>query len=790
MKKKLKKNQQGSVLLTVLCFMMVIMIMASSAVELASFSSKKSNTNVRSTQAEISAENYLREFLLANSANGYESIQNSVGAASIAAPKQYNASLVDASGASVNGVSNDARILAWKTTDGIVLKSIANSNGVEESSTAFLSGDIPSPPYTPANCIETNRGITGTERALEVNGDVLNESAPSDTSVTRFHNSQSFTNGNYIASGNLFVGSTTEAYMGTTRSGKAPILAASGNMIWGQAHIGSSVPAETTTSGSNVVKTTGYVYVGGVFYSYPVSKGETIGTTGLGGQEIDLYCENNAYFGYLPQYLPGQNNVQNPDFDTINSLGLGGISLGSMNAGENSKIKGNIVVKGDLYLYSDMVVNGNVTVAGDVYVFGNGRNATINGTLSCGGSIKYVSGNTVSSSGTGLSCSNITSGGFCSISNPYSTLTGNQRFTDVYNGSSSNEIFNDDYKDIKTHYAAAYVNKGYKVEPSLATPNVNLSDWKEFVYRDEACNQSVKDWEDTLSDPMNQGLIATARNHEMTLYVNAGGNASSTHVYYGCNFSQILSDINDSAAIGHIKFVIKLDGNEDFIAVMPQTNNNKLNFYTDFSQSYATGNVNHPVSTDPYRNVDTPKNFCYFMMDTGSSDGSEAYTYTGDPAEADLETYYNNHKWKLTNTTIIDITRFNNGITQVNDNTQPVIDSEGQNLSNKTAANNNFVLVPNYYNIDISNNDTLDGGLHSIMQAVIYGPKSRVNANGTGSNQRTFLGQALVSTFNIENNATEAGELLAAPGSLLDHINTHHGGGGTLQLAYFTKHKE
>ena len=65
MKKHVKKNRnkKGSVLLTVMCFTLVCMLIASTALSLASYSAKTSNKNVRSTQAEISAQNYLQEYI-------------------------------------------------------------------------------------------------------------------------------------------------------------------------------------------------------------------------------------------------------------------------------------------------------------------------------------------------------------------------------------------------------------------------------------------------------------------------------------------------------------------------------------------------------------------------------------------------------------------------------------------------------------------------------------------------------------------------------------------------------
>ena len=57
MKRRIKKNQKGSVLLTVICFTTVCMLLASTALSLANYSSKVSNNNICSTQAEITAQN-------------------------------------------------------------------------------------------------------------------------------------------------------------------------------------------------------------------------------------------------------------------------------------------------------------------------------------------------------------------------------------------------------------------------------------------------------------------------------------------------------------------------------------------------------------------------------------------------------------------------------------------------------------------------------------------------------------------------------------------------------------
>lgn len=751
MKKRMKKNRKGSVLLTVICFTTVCMLIASLALSLANYSTKVSNNNIRSTQAEITAQNYLQEYINSFSGN-YDDLASLAGT-SESSPKVVNVSMQDSAGNTISDAGT-CQIKIYKSGSGVVVKSEATYAGETEVASAFFDGTV-TMPYESENALETCGGMSGTDNALRIEGDALIESSD-PTDLIKFHNTQAYASGKYQTTCNLLISDSTDATIGdsveTTSGGnkKAPTVISYGYLFLQQAKITTDVGKSKDALG-NYLNTDGYIYTDKKFINIGKGNGE-IGTS---SKPIDVYCYG-AYLGKVPNFAQDYSAINNVYFSSENGTPapIGGNLYCYKQLGNDSK-------NGDLYVYCDGIakVYGDVVVDGDIYIVAqNSCKLEVSGNVYCTGKIRVLdtdgtvlaeatikNDNSLQSSDTSLINNRISIGGSKKFYNSLSSLTDvrstvptvsvGSKITDQYNNATPNDMFianNDQSKKIQDKYRAAYNNiDTYKDGWSISS---DLKNWMNHVYTDSDCTISLKEKYDelTASDP--NGFVNNGGKDFKTLYINESLNL--------CTIINEISSLYSGDDVSKFKFIIKMPSTDDLVILLPEEVNN-LNIEVDYTNS----------DMDTTVTPNTPKNFCYFMLACGP-DGSLYTTKTPSSSQ-----------WKFYGTWIWDNRSEKSNIT-----------------STKDKVNNTFILVPDNCNVSIKSDN------NTVVKAVIYGPGANLKVDGTGDG-RVLYGQAIVNQINIANNGSIISTCLPAPNSILSFIQSQLPPSGALKLEYFTKYK-
>lgn len=803
MKKHVKKNRnkKGSVLLTVVCFTLVCMIIASTALSLASYSAKNSNNNVRSTQAEISAQNYLQEYINSFPDTGDDTRFNALStlAGSDANhPNEISAKLKDSAGNDVTSVSTDAKIKVYKSGSGIVVRSEVNSNGETEVASAYFDGTA-SNPYYSSNVVETYNGATGNDYAMAPEGDVLIEGSSDE--LYYFHNAQSKSTGDFCCNQNVYASDQTDTTIYDTIDNKPPKMTVSGYLFWQQMYINGT---NAKTQGSD-----GYILTKHAFVMSPLSQ-KHIGYNKERnpGQKIDIFCNRaetadyaaGAYIGYIPEYRPhkaSESPVKNPDYEAVNNIStrnhnkLDGFLSSSQV--DDISINGNIYCNGDMYIANGyrkkLTVTGDMYVSGNVYLVDEAK-LEVEGTFSCTGNIialnniyTYSDSDVYTYSTVPNDKVNATTktNSSCSINSPSININ---KQTEIYRDKTPNNIFEGNFRNLKTKYNKAYNNS-------------DISNWSEFVYVDPD-NTGKKSLADVCgSDDSNSYFLNT--------FIN--GNPDNRTIYidgdkfkYGFNFNTILDYFDKlkferETAARKVKFQITMSSDKDFIMILPM-NSSHLNFCVDYTNSESRP---HDDTTNPYNKVDTPKNFCYFMLDdadyyklNASNSPVNTPSETWDFKGASILAYSDSSSSYYGTSAFASLATINSFDTRVNP-------------TQKLASNNNIILIPDSakaYLYEYSEHQELkklygndpvlgdDSKWTNCIQAVCYGPKSELTVGANGNNTRVLLGQAIVDKLDVQKNDLTLSTLLPSPGGVLDIITANSSSDVKLKLQYFIKSKK
>lgn len=755
MKKNSKKNQKGSVLFTVICFTTVLMILTTTALSVSSYANKVSTTNVKSTQAQITAQNcldtYLKTFLNDKGVYDYSFISTMASGKTEADPYEFD---VNISGGSAN--VGDCKIKMYEAaSSGYIIKCEATYGGKTESASAFFDGKVVKS-YNSENAIETVKGLAGNYE-FTASGDVLIEST-SVNDVVIMHNAQASAGGNYRVRSNLWAARDTDCYIKDTVDGRAPTLAVLGYLYFNQAHVTTSNGKSAEPDGS-LSNTDGYIYTAKKFISSPKNGGEIGDST----YPIDVYC-HGAYFSTVPKFandysviVAAFNNAPKAwDGDTAKY----GETVVSGGNGTCTTINGNMYsyraddgTGGDVCFYTGQTttINGDLYVDGDIYFVSN-SSLTVNGTLYCTGSIIFLYDEN-SKTGTNIaksySCKDIESDSKVEVTGGSGKITAGAVMTSKPSGKRA-ELPDVSFEPQTTQYNNASPNDMFKSNSidannlqskyNIAYNKTNDSNWMEHVYTEPDCasNHTLKAVYD--EESKNGGF---KKGNHKTLYINES-----------LNFSAIKDNISTpykGEAIAQFKFVIKMKGSTDIYILLPNDMSN-IDITVDYSGSTWTG-VDEKDSNGNVISPSVPKNFCYFMLDSGS-DGK--YYKTKSPEKS---------TWKFYGTWIWDARNDRNNF-----------------VGTKAKNNNTFILVPDNCDITLQN----DG--NTIINAVIYGPECNMKITGNGSGKAVY-GQNIVGTLDYGNTGTTVTSSLPAPGSILKYIESLKPSDGAIKFQYYIKHK-
>ena len=736
MKKNSKKNQKGSVLFTVICFTTVLMILTTTALSVSSYANKVSTTNVKSTQAQITAQNcldsYLETFLDASTGKyDYSEIakiaDNDDGGHYEASPYEFTVSM---SGGSAN--VGDCKIKIFKSSSsGYVVKCEATYGGKTESASAFFDGKVVKN-YQSENAVETIGGVTSSVN-FTTDGDVLVESKDEKDVFVAGIGSQSAVKGNFVARCNLMIGQFNDVPITDTVDEKAPTLKTLGYLFFTGSKINTLAGKSQDASG-NYTNEDGYMYSDKKI----IFARKNALSIGEESKPIDVYS-HGIYFGYVPKFAPDFNDIKSVA-NLANTKYTAGYPAPTdenptQNLGQDfdKTINGNVYSykssgnnNGDVYISIDnnAGINGDLVVDGDIYLV-KGTKFTVTGNLYCTGNIKIMSSDgTVSEQKSALDLNGANDYGLLhwngSISNikpsdaraqmPNLTF---ESMTKQYTVATPNDMFidnNDDSNHLGDKYREAY-------------SKVTSSNWMEYLYADSACTRSFK----TIYDEDHNKL----RNE-----VSSG---SYIYIKDNVNFKSIVDNWNYLEGIDKYKFVIKMNYSEDRYILLPADSSN-LDFTVDYSNSEIVKSV--------------PTNFCYFMLECGSAGD---YYNTTSPVAC---------SWTMSKTSIWDNRSDMNNY-----------------VPTKDKVNNTFILVPNNCTLSVK----AEWQKHK-LKSVIYGPAATLVADGGGP-EKLIYGQVIVNNYVPGTNKTIITSCLPSPGSILKYIDSKSPSDGAVQFQYYIKHK-
>lgn len=773
MRKKIRANEKGAVLLTVLCFTTVIMIVAATALKIATFANRQSTQNLCKTQAQIIAENYLVGYLStftdvnADGSINYDNLKTLAGGSTEETATQVVCSLREEGS---NGLVNtDERtagglctIYIYNSNGGVVVKSAATYNGETEIASAFFDGKIVRP-YDSNNVIETNGGYNVTDIAAPVWGDVMIENDPS-TIVTKFHNSNGEFNGNFYSNSNLYFGqgTTTQKFRDTAR-GYAPTITAVGNIFMTNLDVKTTVgktdykgrkAADTGYDRNFLLNKDGYINSDS---SIVLGQGCDIGGyNGTKKDSIDMYCRN-LYIGSIQTPTGASTTVANQVADVAAAVNSAGMALYQNGVGQF--ITGNVYVKkgsgssqlGNVYVNQNgggAIVNGDMFVDGDIYIIAG--KLTIKGALFCGGTIYAPDGSV--------------------ITNPTSSSYIECILKMTTNATNARSVKPD------MDYAPGLYEFGVKDDPTISNPS---------TYRDCTPNDMYK--EGTISNLTNPELAKAAKyiqdkfqfalaHGTDTPYTDGSGNTaypsdivvvpnyaqrpakygSGVNIYKSCKLST--TEVNPSCVAGNTpaKFTIHVT-NEDIVILLPMTGTS--------TQMGAKIRVDNSAKTGDY--------FVYFMF-YDPNNSAEATT-----------NYYTKTAAQNSSKTIVFSPGPNaKGGAQISDTMFCAMDS---NTITNYGSTNIFYMLPDGMNMNIGTN-----GIHSILQGVVYGPKSKINFTEP-ANSGDFsgvYGQIKVESYYVAQNHNIQNIFNCPPAndSILGFIAAKQPSSGNLKFKYYIKH--
>ena len=430
MMKGIRRNQKGTVLLTVLCFTTMCMVIAAIALRISNQANKESTDNVMKSQAQITAEHYLEQYLstfpTVTGSDGvarynYDDLKKVAGAneenpgvITISVTQSNNLSGVNVSNAALTDTAafgGNCTIYVYKQGSGIVVKSMGQYSDQTGLASAYFYGETPSASLN-KNAIET----CGSYNVLDtscVTGDILLSYVNPNTTVL-FKNNNGIYECNFKTNGNLYHNNEPVRFSDTLQ-GNAPTITTEGYMYFFQMNITTNVGktdangkhySDTGYDKNNLLNKNGYLNSDKKIFLACIKSGNKIGSA---NKPIDIYSRGlvigkipgNAYttaytapaIAKFKQDIEGMfqstdENAANPELHgNIYCYKRAGGTIADdgdliVNTMNSQTIDGDIVVDGNIY-----VLGAELKVTGNVYCTG-----TVTGTIKdTAGNVKAVS---------------------------------------------------------------------------------------------------------------------------------------------------------------------------------------------------------------------------------------------------------------------------------------------------------------------------------------------------------------------------------------------------------------
>lgn len=633
-------NEQGSVLLAVVCMGMVTMTLATVALGMIQYNTRATARNVERSQAKITAEAALTEFV--SSYNGNYDDLKTFSAGRSAASTPIDVTFLNSSGSDNSANFGVTKINVYPQGSGFKVTSTCDYMGqVQTASLIFAANQ--NNPYVPTNTLESSEGSDYSDRAWAVDGDIYLEKKTGDPKETMsFHNANAKFHSHIYTEYN-FIGDTSfelcdvrnvtgsknfepNKSRSDAESGaffrQAFTLRTKGYFAMMNPIIYGTSVGKTDMNGrnrddagydpDNLSNKDGWIYAESKIilgYNTP-SSGYGVGndpltpcgalstTPGLGNNPIDMYS-HGMYVGPIPDTIAGAANTEKSSIESAFSgyswmdsrtHTVNGNIYCYKGSGSTAADNGDLVIGGSntLDVYGDLVVEGTIYIA-------PGSKINLHGHKLYCDNIKKLDGSNYSSS----QISGATICSFASLSDPsssnydpttrknlpsvgYSPSTGTddtvrKSLKSTYQNATSNKIFKESLNPANTYYSSAK-----NIAEKYATAMSRTLDTK---YRNDT------------NDPLTEKHITTIDGNQIKVtQINDSIRLRKEDLATTSTSSDILSKVYNIKLTDHdIVVAIPIDGLENTIMRIDSTDRTQDCFvyymYYDESDCTFTGDT-------------------------------------------------------------------------------------------------------------------------------------------------------------------------------------------------------
>lgn len=407
-------NEQGSVLLAVVCMGMVTMTLATVALGMIQYNTQATARNVERSQAKITAEAALTEFV--SSYNGTYDALKTFSAGRSATSTPINVSFIDSSGNDNSSNFGTTKINVFEQGSGFKVTSTCDYMGqVQTASLIFASNQ--NSPYIPTNTLEASDGSNFNGECWPMDGDMYLERGTDPNTKMKFHDANGGYHSHIYTEYSIDFDTGTKFHDVTNKTGsknyepnksagasdsgeyfeQAMTIRSTGYMKWKNTNaIYGTAVGKTDENGknlddagydkNNLSNKDGWLYAENkillVGNDIPVNFGVGTDTLadgsapGLGKNPVDMYC-HGMYVGTVTENLGGVTNTETSTIDSI---------YGQHNF-DNSR---DITVNGNIYCYKGST--GAATQNGDLVVDLASKTFNVYGDLVVEGTL-YISPN-------------------------------------------------------------------------------------------------------------------------------------------------------------------------------------------------------------------------------------------------------------------------------------------------------------------------------------------------------------------------------------------------------------
>lgn len=769
MMKGIRRNRKGTVLLTVLCFTTMCMVIAAIALRVSNKANTQSTDNVMKSQAQITAEHYLEQYLstfpTVVGADGvarynYDDLKKIAGAneqnpaiITISVQQANHLSSVNVSNAGIADTAaygGNCTIYVYKSSSGIVVKSMGQYHEQTGLASAFFYGETPSASLN-KNAIETC-GSYGVGDTACVSGDILLSYVNPNVTV-KFKNNNGAYQANFKTNGNLSNNPENVRFRDTLQ-GNAPTITAEGYMYFTQLDIQTTV-GKTDASGkhatdsgydkNNLLNKNGYLNTDKKMFLPGYKSGNTIG--GSADRPIDIYCRG-LVIGEIPgtaygSYTEAAVTKFKSDIETMfggtdhdGKVTINGNVYCYKRAGGTISDDGDFIVK----LQNSQTINGDLVVDGNIYV--NEAPLIVTGNVYCTGTVSGV------------------------------IKDGNGKQFNTAEGKAISKSLPSDARSVQPpmNYSPGLYVYGENENPTIYSPQnyKSQSPYKMYDQNDDKSKHFQDNFLAALDNTLATPGVATG-------YVDDSKDnivGKEITIKKSCRLNPVQIGVGIGGANDGAKFIVDVDTTDIWI-LLPATPG-------------ATPAANSANMMRARFKVNNPKNghHCYFVFYNYDSSLDVGDYYKSDAGKEDAAYYYLYQTGDFIEETVFQIAPNTGGKCGIF--TSDFANWDSDNPTNKDAETNIVFLVPDDFTLELG-----DGGFITKMQAVVYGPLATFNPRINTGNK--VYGQVKVNYYNTDgaSNMDESAYFCDLSKSSILHSFLTSGATaeGTLNLQYYIRHK-